>query len=1069
MIAILIAIVSLQVNLDDLKPLNGGKSILLPGIAASEQVLNLEWSDAKLKECADAKNGDIGSLFLAAERKRTEGIRGVSLKADNLKGIIEGNDWIETLAFTALPKEGSTNEVPFTLEVAYGTEAGATESKKNVEDLHLPFEVEISCDKNKLTISGVFDITDKNTVLAAYMLIASVLQEDKDDETSSEAEEPIGEIIEISAERRAAVESTENRYFRRVFYTPVEQALAKESDKDRNDWACVLQTAEDSLYYLSGGILPSWREYLGRGAEEAYKKGCFYPVPLSFSYASLIKPDAKIQEAFSAAHELLGRDDQWNAASRMMFYSFFAIDKNAPERFTAEDKKRFKCRELKAYLKAADWTADELGAVYQLASFAAGDYLEEVISELKREGVTLDPWLEAMFSAEAAYRKAWNARGTGYANTVTEDGWRVYEEEIVKVLPLAGKAYNLRPDLPQSCALAMKTCYGEEGRQGLWLNRVYASRPSYLNALTQYLFGIRPRWGGSREKMARFCLSLAKRGEFETAVPVFAYERLVKDVFTSEGGISTEKGGYPNVDKFVREVRDAFEPYFDGYRKSEFYKTASFLERMHVAVALADIAWRLEKADELLYWSDEIKRLGMPVKETQFKDGYETYCGYLDTLKRLSGEKRRTFLVGVHALHSDGRNEDIDRMAELAREIGDYELAFKCALSRRGKSDLRGFLKNNGSQRTQNYEIKMNRIARDHMVFRFKLRGGARAGLTNFSCQLFALGAIGSGKSTTFTIQTRRGLITDKENPAWPYHEETCTFEVEFSGDVMRLTQCGRRIWERQLATRPSQFRNFWFTGFVGIEATVEKMELEVLDTHGFAIESEDIPMPTFAPPKPERPTTPKLGGVDVVACHVKDGFVGGYRMFNTINSKEDGKIYRKKLRESSSGVRLDVPEPRGGAAMMIARYDKLSRVNIPKDCALGTISFKCDDSSMMTPKEAIRLEINPENGIVSAVAVSNGKRWQSAAPLDLDAECGLIAFGYDYAHGVVVYQRIKDDEPWKEILVAQKCRYQGEKPMVLTVGCSSFSTGLKTMRDVEILDVYLYPKVLNLDELKGF
>lgn len=1065
MLGLLLAIVGLQLNLEDLRPLYNGKPILIPGIAASEQVLNLEWSDEKIK---DLKKGDAKSpaeVIQVAERKDPSGIRGVTFKMANEKDLIEG---VETLEFVSQPKADNPNESPFVIRVGYVEEEMAKSALEIAETLKLPIEIKAEVSQRELAIQGVFDLTDSNKVITSVLqLIGAIVRESEEKKAEiTEKEDSIGEIIEILPERSAAILAAETAYFRREFFEPVAKAYENESEDRKKSWKGVLQTAEDCIYYLSGGILPSWREYLGRGAEDAFKKGCYYPIPLAYSYASLIKRDAAIQDAFGKAYENLKTDDRWNTASRLMFYSFLAIGKNAPESITNEEKTDLKRRELKTFLKEARWTSDELGGVYQLASFAAGHELGYVLNELEAEGVELDPWLKTMFLAEIAYRKAWDARGAGYANTVTEEGWRIYGEEIAKVLPLAEKAYNLRPDLPQSSLMAMKTCYGDEGRERFWLNRVMSSRPGYLNAHAQYLWGTRPRWGGSLRKMAAFCLGLAKRGEFETAVPIFAYERLVNDVFYSEGGITTDEGSYPNVDKFIQFHSDIFGTYFKGYKESGFYKNASFLERMHVAVALAEIAWRLENVEEFLYWVDETKRLGMPVKETQFAEGFHQYNQYVDDIRKLSDGKRKTFLAGVHALHSNGNNAAIDKMSAIAREIGNHQLAFECALSRRGKCDLRAFLKG-GNQNTQNYSINFGRKARDHMIFRFQVRGSSNYSRTTFSYQLFALSSIVGDESDSLSIQTTRSRENDEKNPIWRLDEETCMFELEISGTTMRLTQNGRRIWERKLHARPSQYSNFSIRGFVGMECTVEKFELEILDARGFEIVSEELPMPKHTPVKSTyvKPETPKLGDVEAVACRTKNGFIGGWKAHNVSPIKDDPDKAQVLLR-TNSGIRLDVPDPKGDAATLIFEYDKLSKANMTKDSTIGVICFEMGEGKRPDPKDGIYFKCDPETGKVSAVAVENGKSWSSEGTLDLAAEKGKIAFGYDYQHGAVLYQRTKEDEPWKVILGPNKCRFRGKKPVSLTVGSSSFSSRAESIKSLTVKDIYIYPKVFTPEEL---
>lgn len=119
---------------------------------------------------------------------------------------------------------------------------------------------------------------------------------------------------------------------------------------------------------------------------------------------------------------------------------------------------------------------------------------------------------------ELAVRRAWRARGGGYANTVTEDGWRVFREQLDIALIELERAWELDPSEVAVAGEMIKVCKGLGlGREKMerWFQRGLASggEPSTLSLNKHdYLAG---RWHGSMEEQLAFsreCLGNAAYG-----------------------------------------------------------------------------------------------------------------------------------------------------------------------------------------------------------------------------------------------------------------------------------------------------------------------------------------------------------------------------------------------------------------------------------------------------------------------------------------------------------------------------------------------------------------------------
>jgi hypothetical protein len=152
-----------------------------------------------------------------------------------------------------------------------------------------------------------------------------------------------------------------------------------------------------------------------------------------------------------------------------------------------------------------------------LAEPATGQSLSQRLEQIQR-------WVDArpesvaarVVWADACIQWAWEARGSGYANTVTAEGWRLFRERLAR----AEKALESVPegDLrdPELYALWIQVAIGQGGsreraetlfRHGLTLDPAYP--PLYYRMAVYYL----PRWYGEPGDLAE----LARRAAHQAS------------------------------------------------------------------------------------------------------------------------------------------------------------------------------------------------------------------------------------------------------------------------------------------------------------------------------------------------------------------------------------------------------------------------------------------------------------------------------------------------------------------------------------------------------------------------
>lgn len=584
----------------------------------------------------------------------------------------------------------------------------------------------------------------------------------------------------IPEERIAAIQAAEEAYYRRELLNPVAEILSKESAENQAAWKDVLTTTEYMFPVIRGSAFEAYREHVGRGAETAYERGCRYPVPISYAYASQLKRGEVVSKAFEDLYENLKTDKRWNAASRLAFYgNALIVDKKKGYRPAAilEDCKRQQEQALYELLTDKNYSQDELGAVFHLARYYGRKSIGEVLDRLNAEGVELDPWLMTMLEAQLAYAKAWSARGDGFADTVTDEGWQTYHDELPKVLPLVEKAYRLRPELQQSAELAIEAAYGDHETGAWWLKRARAANPNGTRAVGLYLFNLRPRWCGSTRIMADYLLKIAEERKFDTMLPIFAYERIVKDVFYKEGGIRLAPREKPDVTKYVESKRAVFEPYLEAYRENRRDEKLPYIERVHLYLALTDLSWRLKRFDDFVYWWGLFDETKMPPYQTEFDFVTKEAHEYIRALRKVPAS---------------------ERLATLKRMM-----AMETMFSKPGVTDLMEFIvPSTRIPGQQDFKVELKNCASTHFKLRAKVKAKSDAG--NTMINLNYMGAY------VFC----------------PKVADEALIEVEVDGESAKYSNNGEFVKEYKLDSTRYQYREI--RGDFATHLTVEELTLEI-------------------------------------------------------------------------------------------------------------------------------------------------------------------------------------------------------------------------------------------------
>ena len=207
-----------------------------------------------------------------------------------------------------------------------------------------------------------------------------------------------------------------------------------------------------------------------------------------------------------------------------------------------EDQRVTRSREIKAEAIGLLWQRkyqelDALAARLQRdnVTFANGDweisFFYEGVSDLpaaytdaqwEQRMQALRDWWEAdteSMTARVAYalglfNYGWKARGKGYADTVTEDGWRQFRERLAEARRILIAAERLGPDSPVYYSTRLRIAFVDGTPRAQWeelFAQSVAAFPGYTRFYLAMANFLLPRWYGAPGEWEAFAAASADR------------------------------------------------------------------------------------------------------------------------------------------------------------------------------------------------------------------------------------------------------------------------------------------------------------------------------------------------------------------------------------------------------------------------------------------------------------------------------------------------------------------------------------------------------------------------------
>lgn len=203
----------------------------------------------------------------------------------------------------------------------------------------------------------------------------------------------------------------------------------------------------------------------------------------------------------------------------------------------------------------------------------------------------VDPWFALMMRGQRAYDQAWEARGSGYADTVTEDGWAGFQGSMEEAHGFLTRAWKLHPEFPGAAALMIDCVRGDRSACRMWFDRAVAAQLDAIPAYSAYRFTLRPRWGGSLRALEAFAEECLNTRRFDTEVPLQYVSGLfnMAEEAKEDWQALFQKPGVYDTCKMILE-RDLGRTFGTNWVGQKYYNTA--LAYTAYAAGDYDTAWR---------------------------------------------------------------------------------------------------------------------------------------------------------------------------------------------------------------------------------------------------------------------------------------------------------------------------------------------------------------------------------------------------------------------------------------------------------------------------------------------
>jgi hypothetical protein len=263
-----------------------------------------------------------------------------------------------------------------------------------------------------------------------------------------------------------------------------------------------------------------WGEIISTNAAVAMDAGCDDPL-INYLFIKCSMAQTNSKEAFLAAFYKTAVEmnnssyppiRKFYAAARAVDQMYFTYGTNFAH--PVEGKELWPIVNASVSATLADKTMPAQDA-YEVAKLTS--YLTSGSAEIHKrayqviETPLFENWPDAyttwFFKGDYYIWLAWQARGNGYANEVTAEGWTGFSNNLTIAQDAFEHAWKLDPkqsDIADQMITVVLGQGGDRDRMELWFNRAMEANTNDYAACKQKLYYLEPKWYGSDSEQLAF-------------------------------------------------------------------------------------------------------------------------------------------------------------------------------------------------------------------------------------------------------------------------------------------------------------------------------------------------------------------------------------------------------------------------------------------------------------------------------------------------------------------------------------------------------------------------------------
>ena len=190
--------------------------------------------------------------------------------------------------------------------------------------------------------------------------------------------------------------------------------------------------------------------------------------------------------------------------------------------------------------------------------------LPELVDVVQREK-EIPEYFRQLILGLAHNRLAWNARGGGYADTVSQDGWKNFERFQRKAIVHLKNAHRMNPGFPEPAVEMMDIARAGNVNESVqhWFEQATAAQFDYIPAYNSMVFTLYPRWHGSIPKMIAFGEKCMATGRYDTKVPSVYLTTLAEALNLASAQGPTADVKLISKPKVYNKIKECCEKYLE--------------------------------------------------------------------------------------------------------------------------------------------------------------------------------------------------------------------------------------------------------------------------------------------------------------------------------------------------------------------------------------------------------------------------------------------------------------------------------------------------------------------------